>query len=166
MKSVQKFYKKLDKTMKIKRFESKEEKVKDQEVLFTAKSLEKDKEEKPSFKTEVEDNEKVQKEFKKSMDKIEKFENFTIEIEVKPTDNSGEQTLLGGPESSHTDHDNNMRNISSEEEEVGCGCCDQCNGQEDCECCDDCNCGSEEVNPESDVKVMNIQDFIKSIVSQ
>jgi hypothetical protein len=146
--------------MKIKRFESKEEKVKDQEVLFTAKSLEKDKEEKPSFKTEVEDNEKVQKEFKKSMDKIEKFENFTIEIEVKPTDNSGEQTLLGRPESSNTD--NNMRNMSSEEE-VGCGCCDQCNGQEDCECCDDCNCGSEGVNPESDVKVMNIEDFISSL---
>ena len=149
--------------MKIKRFESKEEKVKDQEVLFTAKSLEKDKEEKPSFKTEVEDNEKVQKEFKKSMDKIEKFENFTIEVEVevKPTEDS-ENPLLGGPESSHTIHDNNMRNMESEEE-VGCGCCDDCNGQEDCECCQDCNCGTEEVNPESDVKVMNIEDFISSL---
>ena len=127
--------------MKIKRFESKEEKVKDQEVLFTAKSLEKDKEEKPSFKTEVEDNEKVQKEFKKSMDKIEKFENFTIEIEVKTEDEESEQ----------------------ETQEVGCGCCDDCNGEEGCECCDDCNCGTEEVNPESDVKVMNIQDFIGSL---
>jgi hypothetical protein len=127
--------------MKIKRFESKEEKVKDQEVLFTAKSLEKDKEEKPSFKTEVEDNEKVQKEFKKSMDKIEKFENFTIEIEVKTEDEESEQ----------------------ETQEVGCGCCDDCNGEVGCECCDDCNCGTEEVNPESDVKVMNIQDFIGSL---
>ena len=149
--------------MKIKRFESKEEKVEDQEVLFTAKSLERDKDEKPSFKTEVEDNEKVQKEFKKSMDKIEKFENFTIEVEVevKPTEDS-ENPLLGGPESSHTIHDNNMRNMESEEE-VGCGCCDDCNGQEDCECCQDCNCGTEEVNPESDVKVMSIQDFIGSL---
>jgi len=162
MKNVQKFYKKLDKTMKIKRFESKEEKVKNQEVLFTAKSLEKNKEEKPSFKTEVEDNEKVQKEFKKSMDKIEKFENFIIEIGVKQTDDSEEQKLLGGPESSHTVHDNNMRNMESEKE-VGCGCCDQCNGQEDCECCNDCTCGSdlEESNPETDVKVMNIADFIE-----
>lgn len=163
MKNVQKFYKKLDKTMKIKRFESKEEKVKDQEVLFTAKSLEKDKEEKPSFKTEVEDNEKVQKEFKKSMDKIEKFENFIIEIEVKPTDDSEEQTILGGPESSHTVHDNNMRDMESEKE-VGCGCCDDCNGEDGCECgCDDCTCGSdlEESNPETDVKVMNIADFIE-----
>ena len=125
--------------MKIKRFESKEEKVKDQEVLFTAKSLEKDKEEKPSFKTEVEDNEKVQKEFKKSMDKIEKFENFTIEIEVKTEEEESEEEI----------------------QEVGC--CDDCNGEEGCECCDDCNCGTEEVNPESDVKVMNIQDFIGSL---
>jgi hypothetical protein len=127
--------------MKIKRFESKEEKVKDQEVLFTAKSLEKDKEEKPSFKTEVEDNEKVQKEFKKSMDKIEKFENFTIEIEVKTEEEESEEEI----------------------QEVGCGCCDDYNGEEGCECCDDCNCGTEEVNPESDVKVMNIQDFISSL---
>ena len=126
----------------IKKFESKEDKVEDQEVLFTAKSLEKDKEEKPSFKTEVEDNEKVQKEFKKSMDKIEKFENFTIEVEVevKPED-------------------------QEEEEEESQGCCDQCSGQEGCGCCDDCNCGSEEVNtnPENDVKVMNISDFIGSL---
>jgi len=97
------------------------------------------------------------------MDKIEKFENFTIEVEVevKPTEDS-ENPLLGGPESSHTIHDNNMRNMESEEE-VGCGCCDDCNGQEDCECCQDCNCGTEEVNPESDVKVMNIEDFISSL---
>ena len=124
----------------IKKFESKEEKVEDQEVLFTAKSLEKDKEEKPSFKTEVEDNEKVQKEFKKSMDKIEKFENFTIEVEVevKP---EGEEYEDGESTS----------------------CCQDCTGEEGCGCCDDCNCGSEEVNPESDVKVMNIQDFIGSL---
>lgn len=121
--------------MKIKRFESKEEKVKDQEVLFTAKSLEKDKEEKPSFKTEVEDNEKVQKEFKKSMDKIEKFENFTIEVEVEVK-----------PE----DHEESEEEEETEEE-TGCGCSQ------------DCNCGSEEVNPESDVKVMNIQDFIGTL---
>jgi hypothetical protein len=132
--------------MKIKRFESKEEKVKDQEVLFTAKSLEKDKEEKPSFKTEVEDNEKVQKEFKKSMDKIEKFENFTIEIEVKTEEEESEEEI----------------------QEVGCGC------GEDCQCgktedyCDSCDrvssqCVCDESNPESDVKVMSIEDFISSL---
>lgn len=127
----------------IKKFESKEEKVEDQEVLFTAKSLEKDKEEKPSFKTEVEDNEKVQKEFKKSMDKIEKFENFTIEVEVevKPEGEESEE----------------------EESEESTSCCQDCTGEEGCGCCQDCTCGTEEVNPESDVKVMNIQDFIGSL---
>jgi hypothetical protein len=134
-----------------------------QDTTFNAKSLVRDKDEKAPFKTSVDDQEKVEKEFKKQLNKIEKFENFTIEIEVKPTDDSEKQTLLGGPESSHTVHDNNMRNVSSEEE-VGCGCCDQCNGQEDCECCDDCNCASGlESNPESDVKVMNIEDFIGSL---
>jgi len=140
--------------MKIKRFESKEEKVKDQEVLFTAKSLEKDKEEKPSFKTEVEDNEKVQKEFKKSMDKIEKFESFiTINIdnvENMECENEWEETE------------------ESEEENQGCGCGEdcQCNQTEDyCDSCDrvssQCVCG--ESNPESDVKVMGIEDFINSL---
>jgi hypothetical protein len=75
------------------------------------------------------------------MDKIEKFENFTIEIEVKTEGEESEE----------------------ETQEVGCECCDDCNGEEGCECCDDCNCGTEEVNPESDVKVMNIQDFIGSL---
>jgi hypothetical protein len=75
------------------------------------------------------------------MDKIEKFENFTIEIEVKTEEEESEEEI----------------------QEVGCGCCDDCNGEEGCECCDDCNCGTEEVNPESDVKVMNIQDFIGSL---
>lgn len=138
--------------MKIKRFESKEEKVKEQEVLFTAKSLEKDKEEKPSFKTEVEDNEKVQKEFKKSMDKIEKFESF-ITINIDNVEN--------------IECENEWEEGTEEEssELNGCGCCDSCTGQEECECCDDCSCGSssEESNPESDVKVMGIEDFINSL---
>ena len=134
--------------MKIKRFESKEEKVKDQEVLFTAKSLEKDKEEKPSFKTEVEDNEKIQKEFKKSMDKIEKFENFTIEVEVEVK-----------PEGEDSEEEN---------QEVGCGCGEDCQCDKTEDYCDSCDrvssqCVCDESNPESDVKVMNIEDFIGSL---
>lgn len=138
--------------IQIKKFNEtkKDEKVKDQEVLFNVEVLA-DKDEKPSFKTEVEDQEKVKKEFDK-LRKIKKFENFTIEVEVevKPDDQSEE----------------------SEEkiEEVGCGCCDQCNGQEGCECCQDCACSPEvqevESNPENDVKVMNISDFINSIANQ
>ncbi len=144
----------------------KDEKVEDQEVLFNAEVLA-DKDEKPAFKTDEEDDqEKVKKEFDK-LRKVKKFENFTIEVEVevKPTEDS-ENPLLGGPESSHTIHDNNMRNMESEEE-VGCGCCDDCNGQEDCECCQDCSCGqSQEEQPMEQPKVMNIADFINSITNQ
>jgi len=140
----------------------KDKKVEDQEVLFNAEVLV-DKDEKPSFKTDVEeDQEKVKKEFDKLI-KVKKFENFTIEIEVKKTEDSEEQTLLGGPESTHTLHDNNMRNMYSEEE-VGCGCCDDCTGQSDCQCCDDCTCEfEEETNPETEVKVMNMADFMNSL---
>ena len=140
---------------RIKKFNEtkKDEKVKDQEVLFNSEVLV-DKDEKPSFKTEVEDQEKVKKEFDKLRGKVEKFENFTIEIEVgvKP---EGEEEC------------------EEETQEVGCGCCDQCNGQLDCACCQDCSCGqSQEEEPMEEQpmgeqpRVMNIADFIKSIVSQ
>ena len=51
--------------MKIKKVNTKKEKTEEQEVKFSAKSLEKSKDDKPSFKTSIEDQEKVEKEFKK-----------------------------------------------------------------------------------------------------
>ncbi len=58
----------------IKRFnEAKEDK--DQEIDFNAGDLVDDDAE-PGFITDVEDQEKTDKEFKKSMDKIVKFESF------------------------------------------------------------------------------------------
>ena len=63
--------------MKIKKFDDKKTE-KEQDVLFTAKSLEKDKDSKPSFKTSVEDQEKVEKEFKKNKDKIVKRKNTIL----------------------------------------------------------------------------------------
>jgi len=58
----------------------KDEKVKDQEVLFNAEVLA-DKDEKPSFKTgEEEDQEKVKKEFDKLI-KVKKFEAF-IDVDI------------------------------------------------------------------------------------
>ena len=119
----------------------KDEKVEDQEVLFNAEVLV-DKDEKPSFTTDVqEDQEKVKKEFDKLI-KVKKFENFTIEVEVevKPEgeEHEEEPETLQGPVS---------QNLS-------------------CGCCDDCTCGEEEVeetNPETDVKVMNMADFMNSI---
>ena len=63
----------------------KEDKVKDQEVLFNVEVLA-DKDEKPSFKTDIEDQEKVQKEFDKLKDKVEKFEAF-IDIHIDNIEN-------------------------------------------------------------------------------
>ncbi len=130
-----KLIKKFNETKKT----EKVEKIKDQEVLFNVEVLV-DKDEKPSFKTEVEDQEKLKKEFDK-LRKIKNFENFTIEIEVgvKPEGQSQEVQV------------------------VGCGCCEVCTGQVDCICCQDCACGQ---SMEEQPSVMNITDFIKSIDSK
>jgi hypothetical protein len=130
----------------------KDEKVEDQEVLFNAEVLA-DEEEKPSFNTsEEDDQEKVKKEFDK-LRKVKKFENFTIEVEVevKPEEHEGEMNI---PQSIE-----NQYNGGQEEE--GCESCG----------CQDCACGPEvqeveQSNPETDVKVMNIADFMKSITGQ
>jgi len=133
----------------------KDEKVKDQEVLFNAEVLA-DKDEKPSFKTgEEEDQEKVKKEFDKLL-KVKKFEAF-IDVDIH-IDNIDEVEI-------ENEYDTDGYEEDSEEEiqEVGCGCCSDCNGQEDCECCSDCSCGeSEEEQP----RVMNLSDFINSIAGQ
>lgn len=55
--------------------ESKEEK--ELEVGFDVKSLENEKDEKPSIKTSVDDQEKTEKEFKKEIDKVVNFESFS-----------------------------------------------------------------------------------------
>ena len=123
----------------------KEDKIEDQEVLFNAEVLV-DKDEKPSFTTDVEDQEKVKKEFDK-LRKVKSFENFTIEVEVevKPKD-----------EEESEEEYNTLHSFEPEQEEEGCGCG-----------CQDCTCGSEEEsNPETDVKVMNIADFMNSIAGQ
>jgi len=58
-------------------FQKKESKQEEkQEMGFDVKSLERDKEEKPSFKTSIEDQEKLEIEFKKEIEKIQKFESF------------------------------------------------------------------------------------------
>jgi hypothetical protein len=126
----------------------KDEKVEDQEVLFNAEVLV-DKDEKPSFNTsEEEDQEKIKKEFDK-LRKVKKFENFTIEVEVevKPEDHEDESEESNTPYSFEQE---------SDDQEEGCGCG-----------CQDCTCGSEEEsNPETDVKVMNMADFMNSIAGQ
>ena len=135
----------------------KDEKVKDQEVLFNAEVLV-DKDEKPSFKTgEQEDQEKVKKEFDK-LRKVKKFEAF-IDIDIH-IDNIDEVEI-------ENEYDTEGHEDSEEEvQEVGCGCCSDCNGQEDCECCQDCSCGQSGEQPMNQPKVMNLSDFMNSIVGQ
>ena len=137
----------------------KDEKVKDQEVLFNAEVLA-DKDEKPSFKTsDEEDQEKVKKEFDKLI-KVKKFEAF-IDVDIH-IDNIDEVEI-------ENDYSTDGYEEDSEEEfqEVGCGCCPDCNGQEDCECCSDCSCGdSTEEHTMSQPKVMNLSDFLNSIAGQ
>jgi hypothetical protein len=124
----------------------KDEKVEDQEVLFNAEVLV-DKDEKPSFTTDVqEDQEKVKKEFDKLI-KVKKFENFTIEVEVevKPEGEEHEEEY-------HEEEPETLQEPVSQE--LSCGCCDKC------------TCGAEEVeevNPETEVKVMNMADFMNSL---
>ena len=106
-------------------------KVKDidqQEVMFTAKSLEISKDDKPSIKTSLEDQKKIDKEFKKNLTKIHKFESF-ITINIDNIENVEWQTELEDEESEMT----------------GCGCCNNCSGDSDCDCgCEDCVCCSSE----------------------
>jgi hypothetical protein len=137
----------------------KDEKVKDQEVLFNAEVLV-DKDEKPSFKTaEEEDQEKVKKEFDKLI-KVKKFEAF-IHVDIH-VDNIDEVEI-----ENQYDTEGHEEESEQEVQQVGCGCCDECTGQSDCECCQDCSCGdSGEEHTMNQPKVMNLSDFMNSIAGQ
>ena len=135
--------------MKIKKFDNKKTE-KDQDISFNVKSLEKNKEDKPSFKTSTEDQEKVEKEFKKNSKKIEKFESF-ISIKIDNVENV------------KIDHEENEDDFDSdykESETLGCGCCDDCTGEEGCYCgCDNCKCGSDE-------NIKKASEFVNTIFSE
>jgi len=133
--------------MKIKKL-SEKDKNKDQEALFNVKSLEKDKENRPSFKTSVEDQEKIEKEFKKNSDKVEKFESF-IDIHIDNIENL------------EIKHDEDNFDADYEESETsGCGCCSDCTGEEGCYCgCDDCKCDTDE-------NVKKASEFVNVLFSE
>ncbi|NBP01683.1 MAG: hypothetical protein EBU90_16415 [Proteobacteria bacterium] len=108
-------------------------KVKDivPEIGFTTKSLQRDKDEKPSIKTSIEKQEKLEKEFKKEIEKIHKFEAF-IDIHIDNIENL---------EIEYEGEDSNDEFDSEYEEGSGCGCCSKCTGLSDCDCgCNDCKC--------------------------
>ena len=125
----------------------KEEKVEDQEILFNAEVLV-DKDEKPSFTTDIEDQEKLKKEFDK-LRKVKSFESF-IDVDIH-IDNIDEVEI----ENDYDTKDHHEEESEEETQELGCGCCGEC------------SCGSEEeveeVNPETEVKVMNMVDFMNSL---
>ena len=173
--------------MKIKKFDKKEKET--QEISFSAKSLEKNKDEKPSIKTSIDDQEKIEKEFKKNIDKVEKFESFISISIVNDDDEMGISDDFGKPTDEYEiDKHSSIElrgsdfledEIDSEyEEDSNCGCCGDCNGQPGCDCgCDDCKCDELEdycdacdrvsskcVCDESDVK--SVGDFMNVLFSE
>lgn len=113
----------------------------EQEITFNSKSLEKDKDENPTIKTSIEDQEEIEKKFKKDLEKVQKFEAF-IEINIDNVENMECETEF-------EDDDDSEEFDSEYEEGEGCGCCGNCSGQEDCECgCEDCKCDSDEESSE------------------
>ncbi len=176
--------------MKVKKFNDKKEKQEEQDILFNAKSLEKSKEDKPSFKTSTEDQEKTEKEFKKQLDKIEKFEAFIAISLVNDEDEMGISDDFGKPTDEYEIDKHSSKELRGsdfledeidseyqESETSGCGCCDVCSG-EDCNCgCQDCKCGELEdycdacdrVSSKCVCDEENIQrasDFVNAILSE
>jgi|SaaInlV_100m_DNA_2_1039680.scaffolds.fasta_scaffold01712_4 hypothetical protein len=127
---------------KIKRFNEAKKEEETQEITFDAKELV-DKDVEPGFTTSVEDQEKVDKAFKKEMDKIVKFENF-ITINIDNIENI-----------ENIDMENELEEESDETLSGDCACCDNCTGEAGCECgCPGCEC------VESDgVGVINFSEF-------
>ena len=113
-----------------------------QEVEFNADDFV-DKDMEPGFTSDVEDQEKVEKAFKKEMDKVVKFENF-VTINIDNIENV-EMEIENEEEESSME--------TTDEEKNGCGCCDECTGEPGCVCgCSDCTCPpAEEESPTEDV---------------
>jgi hypothetical protein len=113
----------------------------DQEITFNSKSLEKDKDFNPTIKTSVEDQEKIEKKFKKDLEKVQKFEAF-IEINIDNVEKMECENEFG-------DEESDDEFDSEYEEGEGCGCCNNCTGCKDCECgCEDCKCDEDEESSE------------------
>jgi hypothetical protein len=141
--------------MKIKKFDNSKKKEKEQvqDVLFNAKSLEKEKDESPTIKTSTEDQEKVEKDFKKKSNKIEKFESFiTVNIDHVDNIDCKNEYELGDESEFDADY--------QESEDSGCGCCDDCSGEEGC------NCGCQECKCVSDDNVKTASQFVNTLFSE
>lgn len=113
----------------------------DVEMSFNSKSLEREKGERLSITTSIEDQEKLKKEFDKEYDKVHKFESF-----IKSGDFS--DSLL-----------------DDSDEVSGCGCCQDCTGTSECDCgCENCKC--DELEDQKDTDVNLIGDFMSNPISE
>jgi hypothetical protein len=141
---------------------------KNTEIKFSAKSLEKEKDEKPGFKSSVEDQEKIEKEFKKGADKIHKFESF-VDIHIDNIENLELETDF---------EEDEFDSEYEESETTGCGCCSDCSGESECNCgCYDCKCGELEDYCDAcdrvssqcvcgDQNVQKASDFVNALLSE
>lgn len=128
-----------------------------QEVKFNAEELV-DKDAEPGFTSNVEDQEKVEKAFKKEMDKVVKFENF-VTINIDNIENV-EMEIENDCEC----EDEESVETSTEEETSGCGCCDECTGEAGCQCgCPDCMCAIDDEEVGGTEDVINFGDFKNEI---
>ena len=138
--------------MKIKKVKDTKEEI--QDVKFNSKSLIRDKDEKPAFKTSTEENqEKINKEFKKELNKIEKFESFIV-IKIGADEDETNQPIGLEPLGDEIESE------YQESEMSGCGCCDNCSGEESCKCCDNCSCSS------TDDSIQKVSDFMSTLFSE
>ncbi len=102
------------------------------------------------------------------IDEILKEHNWALDHIATSKDDVEEVfNFLAGHNIDHglTTHDNDMMSSDDSEEEVqevGCGCCDECNGQSDCGCCDECTCDQSVINKDDGYPVNLAASVIKT----
>ena len=100
---------------------------------------------------------------------IKKFEDFKISISIDKVEPEEEMSNIDVEDCENcTDCEFNPCEceVDNTESKEGCGCCDECTGQLGCECCEQCSCVQMGEQPMDQPKVMNITDFISSIIGQ
>lgn len=132
---------------------------KDEDFGFSAKSLEKEKEDVMGLGIKTQPVEHDEKELENiNKNKIEKFESFiTINIDNVENMECDNEFEIGNNEDDEDDEEN------YDDEDGECDCCDECTGEDGCYCgCEDCKCGTEEdVDKTSDVISLVMSENLK-----
>jgi len=96
------------------------------------------------------------------IDEILKEHNWALDHIATSKDDVEEVfNFLAGHNSPEGMEDDGPEMEEDDSEEVGCGCCDECNGQEDCECCDECTCNQSVINKDDGYPVNLPANFFK-----